>query len=67
MLKLKKKIYPGYVLVDMVVTDDSWYVVRNTPRVTGFRGRRYLSGASFYGRDEIAFRTDGRDDRETYD
>ena len=33
-----EKIYPGYVLVDMVVTDDSWYVVRNTPRVTGFIG-----------------------------
>lgn len=34
----EEKIYPGYVLVDMVVTDDSWYVVRNTPRVTGFVG-----------------------------
>ncbi|MBI2482431.1 MAG: transcription termination/antitermination factor NusG [Candidatus Vogelbacteria bacterium] len=33
-----EKIYPGYVLVDMVVTDGSWYVVRNTPRVTGFIG-----------------------------
>lgn len=33
-----EKIYPGYVLVDMIVTDDSWYVVRNTPRVTGFVG-----------------------------
>jgi transcriptional antiterminator NusG len=34
----EEKIYPGYVLVEMVVTDDSWYVVRNTPRVTGFIG-----------------------------
>jgi transcriptional antiterminator NusG len=34
----KTKIYPGYVLVDMVVNDESWYVVRNTPRVTGFVG-----------------------------
>lgn len=34
----KEKVYPGYVLVDMVVTDESWYVVRNTPRVTGFVG-----------------------------
>lgn len=34
----EERIYPGYVLVDMVVTDDSWYVVRNTPRVTGFVG-----------------------------
>jgi transcriptional antiterminator NusG len=36
--EVDEKIYPGYVLVDMVVTDDSWYVVRNTPRVTGFVG-----------------------------
>ncbi|HDH03900.1 MAG TPA: transcription termination/antitermination protein NusG [Candidatus Campbellbacteria bacterium] len=35
---VEDKIYPGYVLVDMIVTDDSWYVVRNTPRVTGFVG-----------------------------
>jgi len=34
----QQKIYPGYVLVDMIVTDDSWYIVRNTPRVTGFVG-----------------------------
>src|SRR3989344_3217987 len=34
----EEKIYPGYVLVDMMVTDDSWFVVRNTPRVTGFVG-----------------------------
>ncbi len=31
-------IYPGYVLVEMIVTDASWYVVRNTPNVTGFIG-----------------------------
>ena len=35
---IEEKIYPGYVLVEMVLTDDSWYVVRNTPRVTGFVG-----------------------------
>ena len=34
----EEKIYPGYVLVEMIVTDDSWYVVRNTPNVTGFVG-----------------------------
>ena len=34
----KKRIFPGYVLVDMIVTDESWYVVRNTPNVTGFIG-----------------------------
>jgi len=35
---VEEKIYPGYVLVEMIVTDASWYVVRNTPRVTGFIG-----------------------------
>lgn len=35
---VEEKIYHGYVLVDMIMTDDSWYVVRNTPRVTGFVG-----------------------------
>ncbi len=35
---VKKKIFPGYVLVHMIMTDDSWYVVRNTPGVTGFVG-----------------------------
>lgn len=35
---VKKKIFPGYVLVEMHMTDDSWYVVRNTPGVTGFVG-----------------------------
>jgi len=35
---VEEKIFPGYVLVEMVVDDDSWYVVRNTPNVTGFIG-----------------------------
>ena len=35
---VEEKIYPGYVLVEMIVSDDSWYVVRNTPSVTGFIG-----------------------------
>ncbi|KKQ94681.1 MAG: NusG antitermination factor, transcriptional antiterminator NusG [candidate division CPR2 bacterium GW2011_GWC1_39_9] len=35
---IEKRIFPGYVLVEMVVTDDTWYVVRNTPQVTGFIG-----------------------------
>ncbi|MDI6880497.1 MAG: transcription termination/antitermination protein NusG [Desulfitobacteriaceae bacterium] len=34
----KRKVFPGYVLVEMILTDDSWYVVRNTPGVTGFVG-----------------------------
>lgn len=33
-----KKVFPGYVLTEMIMTDDSWYVVRNTPGVTGFVG-----------------------------
>ncbi len=33
-----KKIFPGYILVEMVMTDESWLVVRNTPGVTGFIG-----------------------------
>ncbi len=37
-IEVKKCLFPGYVLVDMIVTDDSWYVVRNTPNVTGFVG-----------------------------
>lgn len=35
---VEEKIFPGYVLVEMIVTDNSWYVVRNTPHVTGFIG-----------------------------
>ena len=35
---VKRKVFPGYVLVDMIVNDRSWYVVRNTQGVTGFVG-----------------------------
>lgn len=35
---VEKKIFPGYVLVQMILDEDSWYVVRNTPSVTGFIG-----------------------------
>jgi len=35
---VEEKVYPNYVFVEMVVDDNSWYVVRNTPRVTGFIG-----------------------------
>jgi transcription termination/antitermination protein NusG len=35
---MMRKVFPGYVLAEMVMTDDSWYVVRNTPGVTGFVG-----------------------------
>jgi transcriptional antiterminator NusG len=34
----QRRVFPGYILVEMVLTDDSWYVVRNTPGVTGFVG-----------------------------
>lgn len=37
-LKQKKNVFPGYILVKMIVTNESWYVVRNTPNVTGFLG-----------------------------
>ena len=33
-----KKLFPGYVLVEMIMTDEAWYVIRNTPGVTGFLG-----------------------------
>lgn len=35
---VEEKLFPGYVMVEMIVNDDSWYVVRNTPNVTGFVG-----------------------------
>lgn len=37
-VEVEEEIYPGYVLVNMIYDPDSWYVVRNTPRVTGFVG-----------------------------
>jgi transcription termination/antitermination protein NusG len=35
---VQRKVFPGYVLVQMIMSDDSWYVVRNTPGVTSFVG-----------------------------
>jgi transcriptional antiterminator NusG len=37
-VEMKEKIFPGYVLVEMIATDEAWSVVRNTPQVTGFVG-----------------------------
>lgn len=37
-VEVERKVYPGYIYVEMILTDDSWYVVRNTPGVTGFIG-----------------------------
>lgn len=48
---VEEKIFPGYVLVEMIVTDDSWYVVRNTPSVTGFVGSGTIPTP--LGEDEI--------------
>ncbi len=36
--EVEVNMYPGYVLVEMIVNDESWHIVRNTPRVTGFLG-----------------------------
>src|SRR6266568_8712134 len=35
---VQRKVFPGYVLVEMIMSDEAWYVVRNTPGVTGFVG-----------------------------
>ncbi|MEM6283054.1 MAG: transcription termination/antitermination protein NusG [Chloroflexota bacterium] len=35
---VEKRVFPGYILVEMIMDEDSWYVVRNTPNVTGFVG-----------------------------
>ena len=36
--EVRQKVFPGYVLVEMIATDEAWSVVRNTPQVTGFVG-----------------------------
>jgi transcriptional antiterminator NusG len=46
-----KKVFPGYILVEMQLDDDSWYVVRNTPGVTGFVGSQAKPVA--LSRDEV--------------
>ena len=38
MKEIVEKQFPGYIFVDMIVTDESWFIVRNTPMVTGFLG-----------------------------
>jgi transcription termination/antitermination protein NusG len=52
---VEEKIFPGYVLVEMIVTDDSWYVVRNTPNVTGFVGSGTIPTP--IGEEEMKFLT----------
>lgn len=68
---IEEKIYPGYVLVSMILTEDSWYVVRNTPRVDGFVGpdkttptplseEEVQSLLGRMGKDESSFKVDLR-------
>ncbi len=65
---MKKKVFPGYVLVEIVMTDDSWYVVRNTPGVTGFVGSAG-SGSKptplLPGEAETILKRMGMDERKT--
>ncbi len=64
----EEKIYPGYILVDMIVTDDSWYVVRNTPRVTGFVGSGVYPVPLEKGEVETLFkRMGGKDTKHAID
>jgi transcriptional antiterminator NusG len=50
--KVQRKVFPGYVLVQMIMDDDSWYVVRNTPGVTSFVGMG--NTPTSLGDDEVA-------------
>jgi transcriptional antiterminator NusG len=49
---VQRKVYPGYVLIQMLMTDEAWYLVRNTPGVTGFVGMGNKPTA--LGKDEAA-------------
>jgi len=61
---VEEKIYPGYVLVDMILSEDSWYVVRNTPRVTGFVGPDSTTPTPL-SRDEVEILMVRMGDKET--
>lgn len=61
--KIEEKIYPGYVLVEMILDNDSWYVVRNTPRVTGFVGNNAASPIPL-SKEEVVDLMSRIDDRE---
>jgi transcriptional antiterminator NusG len=66
---IEEKIYPGYVLVEMVLTEDSWYVVRNTPRVTGFVGPDNTTPTPLSREevDSLLARSDSREEKMTID
>ena len=66
---IEEKIYPGYVLVEMILTEDSWYVVRNTPRVTGFVGPDNTTPTPLSREevDSLLARSDNREEKMTID
>jgi transcriptional antiterminator NusG len=66
---IEEKIYPGYVLVEMILTEDSWYVVRNTPRVTGFVGPDNTTPTPLSREevDSLLARSDNREQKMTID
>ena len=66
---IEEKIYPGYVLVEMILTEDSWYVVRNTPRVTGFVGPDNTTPTPLSREevDALLARSDNREEKMTID
>jgi len=59
---IEEKIYPGYVLVEMIVDDASWYVVRNTPNVTGFIGAGTVPTPLAPGEVEVLLKRMGVDE-----
>ena len=62
----EEKIYPGYVLVEMMLTEDSWYVVRNTPRVTGFVGSDNTTPTPLSKEEVDALLSQGSDTTEKF-
>lgn len=58
----KRKVFPGYVLVEMILTDDSWYVVRNTTGVTGFVGAGAKPVALYDGEAKALLRQMGMEE-----
>ncbi len=61
---IEEKIYPGYVLVQMVLTEETWYVVRNTPRVTGFVGPDNTTPTALSEDEVKAFLSGGEESTE---
>ena len=55
----ERKFFPGYILIKMEMTDESWHVVKNTPRVTGF-GQPQQAAADQRSRSQPYYDTDGR-------